>query len=185
MKIAVVLTGGLDSAVLLDSLIEKKQEPVLLYLDRGKDNHEFKNASDIAELHGLSLERLQVEGNGLLKGPKTLINIVSAVSKTSKVLDFDSVAFSFESSQVKKFKVIQTLFKIFGLFSSTVSVKAPLLDRTKTEIIKEGSRLGTAFELTRSCDHDGVKHCGVCDGCKERQRAFTLAEVPDPTDYSA
>lgn len=61
---------------------------------------------------------------------------------------------------------------------------APFLDLTKTDIVREGARLGVPFELTWSCYEGGDVHCGACGTCVERREAFDEAGVADPTDYA-
>lgn len=60
---------------------------------------------------------------------------------------------------------------------------APLLYRTKAEIIRLGEDVGVPWELTWSCYVGGRWHCGECPTCRERMKAFALAEVEDPTPY--
>jgi 7-cyano-7-deazaguanine synthase len=65
-------------------------------------------------------------------------------------------------------------------------IHAPLLDMSKTQIIRRGSELNVPFELTVSCYQAGTggRACGVCDSCILRHRAFVDAGVPDPTPYA-
>ena len=60
-----------------------------------------------------------------------------------------------------------------------VQVLAPLMDLTKTEIVRLGAKLGVPFELTWSCYEGGAKPCGHCDSCKLRARGFAEAGVKD------
>lgn len=60
-----------------------------------------------------------------------------------------------------------------------IEVLAPLMDLSKTEIVKLGARLGVPFELTWSCYTGGDKPCGHCDSCKLRARGFAEAGVKD------
>jgi len=64
-------------------------------------------------------------------------------------------------------------------------VHAPLLERTKAEIIREGSRLGVDYALTLSCyDPDQASRaCGRCDSCRLRLKGFQEAGLPDPAVY--
>jgi 7-cyano-7-deazaguanine synthase len=64
----------------------------------------------------------------------------------------------------------------------TFRVHAPLLQRTKAEIIREGVRLGVDYAMTLSCyDPDAQgRACGRCDSCRLRLKGFREAGVPDP-----
>ena len=64
-----------------------------------------------------------------------------------------------------------------------VSIEAPFNDRSKSETIKIGAELGVPFELTWSCYRDGPRHCGECESCVNRKRAFAEAGISDPTEY--
>lgn len=60
-----------------------------------------------------------------------------------------------------------------------VEVLTPLMNLSKTEIVKLGTKLGVPFELTWSCYKGGEKPCGTCDSCKLRARGFAEAGVKD------
>ena len=66
------------------------------------------------------------------------------------------------------------------------SVRAPLVQLSKAEIIRLGTRLGVPYELTHSCydpDSEG-RACGRCDSCRIRRQGFAEAGIPDPTRYA-
>ncbi|RKU19840.1 7-cyano-7-deazaguanine synthase QueC [Candidatus Poribacteria bacterium] len=66
-----------------------------------------------------------------------------------------------------------------------LKIRAPLIDKTKAEIIQIGAALGVDYSLTLSCydpDAEG-KACGGCDSCLLRKRGFKEAGIPDPTHY--
>ncbi|MFH1420212.1 MAG: 7-cyano-7-deazaguanine synthase [Planctomycetota bacterium] len=71
---------------------------------------------------------------------------------------------------------------LFGIAASKKPIKidTPLMDLSRTEIIKLGNRLNTPFELTWSCISSGSAPCGGCVGCATRNRGFLDAAVPDP-----
>ncbi len=72
-----------------------------------------------------------------------------------------------------------------GAEGAVLHVRAPLLMRTKAEIIRQGVELGVPFHLTHSCyDPVGAQACGRCDSCLIRREGFTKAGVVDPIAYA-
>lgn len=66
-----------------------------------------------------------------------------------------------------------------------LKIRAPLIDKTKAEIIRIGAALGVDYSLTLSCydpDAEG-RACGGCDSCLLRKKGFKEAGIPDPTRY--
>jgi len=61
-------------------------------------------------------------------------------------------------------------------------VHAPLIQMTKAEIIRTGTRLGVDYGLTHSCydPSPGGRPCGHCDSCQIRRDGFAAAGLPDP-----
>ncbi len=65
----------------------------------------------------------------------------------------------------------------------TIVLHAPLIEKSKADIIKTGMELGVAYGLTVSCyqaDEDG-NACGLCDSCRLRKQGFADAQLYDPT----
>jgi 7-cyano-7-deazaguanine synthase len=65
-----------------------------------------------------------------------------------------------------------------------VNVIRPYAALTKTAVIRRarGTPLGHTFSCIRPTP--GGKHCGRCNKCAERRRAFAAADVADPTTYA-
>ena len=69
---------------------------------------------------------------------------------------------------------------------SPINIHTPLIDLTKSEIIKKGLSLDVNYGLTHSCydpDQNGYS-CGHCDACQLRIRGFEEAGLSDPLKYS-
>ncbi|KAF0675166.1 7-cyano-7-deazaguanine synthase QueC [Profundibacterium mesophilum] len=66
---------------------------------------------------------------------------------------------------------------------ASIALKAPYVHVPKSEIVRDGARHGTPFEMTWSCYKGGERHCGRCGTCVERREAFELAGIDDPTRY--
>ena len=74
-----------------------------------------------------------------------------------------------------------------GVEGSAIVVDAPLINRSKADIIAMGTRLGVDYALTVSCyqaDPHG-RACSTCDACRLRRDGFTAAGITDPTRYLA
>lgn len=65
-----------------------------------------------------------------------------------------------------------------------VRVLAPFVTIDKTAIAQIGDELGVPWADTWTCYKGGDVHCGTCATCVERQEAFHLAGVDDPTEYA-
>lgn len=64
-----------------------------------------------------------------------------------------------------------------------IAIQAPFSGIKKSDLIRLGFQLGVPFELTWSCYLNDAKHCGRCESCVNRKKAFAQARVPDPTSY--
>ena len=64
-----------------------------------------------------------------------------------------------------------------------IKIEAPAIDLNKEEIVKLGFEVGAPMELSYSCYKGGDKHCGVCESCMRRKRAFKNLGIEDLTEY--
>jgi 7-cyano-7-deazaguanine synthase len=64
-----------------------------------------------------------------------------------------------------------------------ITVKAPLINNSKTDNVRLGLELGVDFGATWSCYRGDEYPCGVCPTCVERLHAFKNVGVDDPLSY--
>ena len=86
---------------------------------------------------------------------------------------------------IAAFERLANLATRAGVEGNAFKVHAPLIELSKADIIRAGSRLGVDYGLTVSCyqaDEEG-RACGRCDSCRLRRRGFEMADVEDPTIY--
>lgn len=86
---------------------------------------------------------------------------------------------------IRAFEQTANLATKAGVEGDGFTIHAPLIDLTKAEIIRTGTRLGVDYALTVSCynpDEQGLA-CGRCDSCHLRAEGFAQAGLPDPTPY--
>jgi 7-cyano-7-deazaguanine synthase len=65
-----------------------------------------------------------------------------------------------------------------------ITIKAPLIDKTKKDIIEYGIELGVDFTRTRTCYTEHESSCGECPSCSARLAGFIQAKKVDPLNYS-
>jgi len=83
----------------------------------------------------------------------------------------------------KAFQHLADLATKRGIEGDRIMIQTPLIDMSKSSIIKKGIELGAPLHLTWSCYQGGMKACGHCDACLLRLKGFKEAGIPDPIDY--
>ncbi len=83
---------------------------------------------------------------------------------------------------VRAFEVMARLATRRGIEGHPTSIRTPLIELTKGQIIQRGLELGVDYALTFSCyDPDQAgRPCGRCDACRLRAKGFAEAGVADP-----
>lgn len=72
-----------------------------------------------------------------------------------------------------------------GLEGRAIRIRAPLVRKSKAQIVRLALRLKVPVELTWSCYLGGALACGTCDSCLLRLRGFREAGTTDPVAYAA
>lgn len=65
-----------------------------------------------------------------------------------------------------------------------IEIKAPAIDLDKDEIVKLGDELNSPMDLSYSCYQGEENHCGVCESCMRRKRAFKKVGIKDESVYN-
>lgn len=86
---------------------------------------------------------------------------------------------------IRAFEQLARLATKAGVEGAEFKIHAPLVDMSKADIVRAGSRLGIDYAMTVSCyqaDAEG-RACGRCDSCRLRAAGFAGAGIVDPTRY--
>jgi 7-cyano-7-deazaguanine synthase len=86
---------------------------------------------------------------------------------------------------IESFQNLANLATKAGVEGAKFTIHAPLINLSKSEIIKLGMELGVDYQQTVSCytaDEQG-RACGICDACRLRIIGFNEANVVDVTRY--
>lgn len=211
-KCVVVLSGGADSATVAYWAKNQGYEVYAISFNYGQiANKETKSAQKIADKLAVPIKVVDVSPLKEVFGEVTsLCN--ADIPMTSSFSDpiivpfrnaiFLSIAVSYAVS-VGADKIFygahgsdepfypdcrREFYKAFEKASclgtdKKITIEAPFSGKPKAETIKTGVKLGVPFELTWSCYSGGKKHCGKCESCVNRKKAFCEADVNDPTMY--
>jgi len=213
-RVCVLASGGLDSAVLV-GVLARDHEVHPLYVRCGlawegaeqAALRRFLRALDgrvkplvrvdlpLARLYGAGHWSVSGEGvpgrraglaSNYLPGRNLLLGSLAAVHCARRRIPTIALALLAENpfpDATPRF--LAELGRVAGrALGMRLRVRAPFRRLEKADVIRRGRELPLA--LTLSCARPrGVRHCGTCTKCAERQRAFAAARVPDPTRYVA
>jgi 7-cyano-7-deazaguanine synthase len=82
------------------------------------------------------------------------------------------------------FEAFQQVIDVGTKPETEISLEAPFVEWSKTDIAERGLELGVPYELTWSCYRAEEPACGTCDSCAFRLQAFQNAGVEDPIEYA-
>lgn len=86
---------------------------------------------------------------------------------------------------IAAFETMANLATRAAVEGKRMTLHAPLINLSKSEIIQAGVALGVDYGTTVSCyqaDELG-QACGQCDACRIRKAGFAAAGITDPTQY--
>lgn len=86
---------------------------------------------------------------------------------------------------INAFQQLANVATKVGVEGNEINIVTPLMDLTKADIIRLGTRLNVDYKMTVSCydaTDDGLA-CGQCDSCLLRKQGFEEAGVDDQTRY--
>lgn len=90
-------------------------------------------------------------------------------------------AVTFPDNSKEFLKAFNNVLEIGTLES--VKIEAPLIELNKNEIVKLGDKINAPMNLSYSCYMGEKEHCGVCESCMRRRRAFKESCIEDYTNY--
>lgn len=206
-KAVVLLSGGMDSAVTLYIARKKGYRTHCLIFDYGqRHKKEISFAKKLARLarsgyfvldiklpwkkSALLDKKLEVPQNRVSSGvPITYVparntiflsfalSFAEAIGAGAIFIGANARDFSgYPDCRPLYFKKFNALLKK-ATKAKGIRIEAPLLYKTKKEIVSIGRRLGVPFELTWSCYKGGKRPCGKCDACRLRAKALNPAHI--------
>jgi 7-cyano-7-deazaguanine synthase len=86
---------------------------------------------------------------------------------------------------IAAFEKLANLATKAGVEQGNIHIHAPLLNMSKSDIVRAGLDLGVDYVQTVSCYQatEEGRACGRCDSCRLRREGFAALGVADPTRY--
>ena len=207
-KAVVLLSGGIDSATCLYLAKREGFAPYCLAFDYGQRHlREIESAKKIARGAGAKFLACKInlpwKGSSLIEPgrkipgrsrgiPSTYVparNIIflsfalscaEAIRAKAIFIGANAVDFSgYPDCRPGFYRAFRNAAKA-GIENKNIRIFTPLIEKTKSEIIKLGESLGVPYELSWSCYRGGRKPCGACDSCRLRAKGFREAGAQDP-----
>ena len=190
-RAVVLCSGGMDSVTVLNLVAKELSSAniTVLFVDyKQKTVNRERECSKIAsdrlgvkwieynlhDLHSITktalihskTDKTEVQGRNTI-----LIGLGSALAQTLSYnrlyIGIQSADVMYGDAQPEYFKLMKKAIKIaYG-----IELFAPLLHKTKKEIIIIAKKLNLDLNLTYSCYFNVDKPCGVCPSCKVRMEA--------------
>lgn len=213
-KCVVILSGGPDSVTAAYWAREKGYEVhALTFNYRQKAQVEIQHAAEIAGILGITHKVIDLSNlSGIYEGVTSLVDREMEVTGTftdpiivpfrngvflSVAVAFadgigaDLVLYGAHAGDEEFYPDCRREF--YEAFEKAarlgtgkdIAIKSPLSHLRKSGVLLEAVRLGVPLEKTWSCYLPGPLHCGECESCNNRRRAFAEAGIPDPTKYEA
>jgi len=177
-----LLSGGLDSTVLLADLIDRGWLVHGLLVDYGQPHvKEVERAEAHAKRFGILHTRLKIPALGGMTGgdwivPNRNMILISLAVNLAIRSESDTVAIGCNGSDADNFPDCTSYFianmKVATRASGTsVEVVAPYLDLEKKQIVQKAKTFGISLESIWTCYRGGDQPCGTCGACTKLKEA--------------
>ncbi|MBS7626944.1 7-cyano-7-deazaguanine synthase QueC [Candidatus Bathyarchaeota archaeon] len=211
MKVVVILSGGVDSSTVAYYARSKAYDVHAITFDYGQiASKEVHHAMMIADRLGINHKVINMSSLRSLLENNALMNdsipMPSEFSPSIIVPFRNAIFLSIAVAYAVSIRASKVMYGAHGSDSSyypdcrkefydafqkaarlgtetQIEIDAPFHSMKKPEILILGSKLGVPYEITWSCYLNKNNHCGVCESCINRKKAFIEAELYDPTQY--
>lgn len=187
MKIIHLLSGGLDSAVLLWELKSLTTDIRCVGFHYGQKHFReldaAKRLADLAwvpftliELSKVFSKSALIDGHGGVVVPNRNLVFLSIGGALASADGYTHVSIACNRGDRDLFPDCRWEFveaaEAALIAGAKVGIYAPYLARTKKEIVETGRKLGVPLEQTWSCYVGGQEPCGKCNACITRTEAM-------------
>ena len=178
MKTVILLSGGLDSVTLLYKLKYEKHTLRAVIIDYGQPHKkEIHYAKEACRMTNTPFEMVDLrnvfdldefkEGKNDFIIPNRNMVFISVACSIAERIGFDRVVIGSNADDTKfpdcSYEFIHRMTQASEVANSGLMVQAPLIDKTKRDILRMADRMDIPH--TWSCYIGGDEPCGKCPAC--------------------
>jgi len=180
----VLLSGGIDSALCALLAGRDEKDFLALTVDYGQNQAEQAAAVQLAQIYHWPHCRVAVTpfpqsldpaGTNLIPGRNVMFLSIATAMFDPRIAGRIYLGANaddqhdYPDCRPEFFDAWSNICRLQGL---NLTVKRPLVNLTKLEVVREARRRGLNLELTVSC-YAGTPPCGHCNACRLRHAALT------------
>ncbi|MHA1314091.1 MAG: 7-cyano-7-deazaguanine synthase [Candidatus Helarchaeota archaeon] len=194
-KILCLVSGGIDSFIMVDFLKQNQYQPICFFVDYGQLSaiYEFESFIRICEFEKIKkYEKIEIKnlGNQINSGltndlnpddffPSRNLILIALISPFLNQMNINNIAIgiinSLRSFPDCKRAFLDQLEEIISLsVNKPIKILTPLIEFTKANIIEYAAKYDIPLEISYSCQKGIRNHCRKCPSCIER---FEMLEV--------
>jgi len=198
-RTVVLLSGGVDSSVLLQQVHEEGRA-LPLFIDYGQRPAAPERHAAEAQCSALGLALVRLDASAVSAAlelpqgtrphsplPQRNLVLVSLALSYAVSARASSVAVAVIRDDLGRYACTSASFwytlRDLAATAGAVSLSTPLIYLDKAAVMEEGRRLGVDFSRTYSCVVGNETHCGRCYQCESRRNAAKRIGLAEPPGF--
>lgn len=201
-KVVLLLSGGIDSTVLLYYLLDKKFDIYPLYINYGQitSTGEIRairniiNGMQINKILVIDISDIKRIGGGSLIGeypdnlsshsewykyeffPNRNLLLLTLASNYAYKINAENIAIGVVGNSYNdtSFKFLDEFENLLKLSLGDYKIIAPFTNLERKVVVEKAVELNVPLELTFSCNALAERHCLLCTSCLDRENAFKI-----------
>ncbi len=182
-EVVVLLSGGSDSAACLHFIRDVNRPVCALFVDYGQPAaaQEQLAATAISRHYGVALLNRTLtdarpKSAGLITGRNAFLLFAALMERPSTATAIAIGVHGGTDYVDCSLQFVRQMDSLIRLCSNDrVSLIAPFVEWTKSDVWHYCRTYGVPIELTFSCENGGTKPCGTCLSCLDREALYAQA----------
>jgi len=177
-SVVLLLSGGIDSAALLNFYIEQNEQVRCIHFNYGQPNKasELEAIKNISGRFGVEIEIINLSIPMSYRDDEVLCrNALFILSAASSGLASNRISIGIHADSpyydASKNFIDDCQRILDGYFEGSLQIEAPFIDYTKLDIIDYCKEHNVPIDITYSCFRKNSPPCGECPSCLDRRLA--------------